>query len=186
MTEVLRQTLRTGFSLDQLDERLADGMELRMAVEEFVVEYVNDAVRYPRIAQAHLHDPFVKGEYPKALLRGFGGALLQNRSSERELRLRNVNRVRLGERSSLEIGIEAKRTDADYDNAYASHVGPLGDTIPSLRVDADVGASKLAAFASWTMSASPRFTATLGARVDRFSYNGAIRESRQLTVNSRQ
>jgi AcrR family transcriptional regulator len=75
VAEVLRQTLRTGFSLDQLDERLAEGMELRAAVEEFVVEYLNDAVRYPRIAQAHLHDPFVKGEYPKALLRGFGSFL---------------------------------------------------------------------------------------------------------------
>jgi hypothetical protein len=114
-----------------------------------------------------------------------GGPLLQNRSSEREVRLRNVNRVRLDEHSSLEVGIEAKRTDADYNNSYASHVGPLGDTVPSLHVDADVGASKLAAFASWTISAPPRFTATLGARVDHFSYNGAMHVSPRASVTYR-
>jgi hypothetical protein len=114
-----------------------------------------------------------------------GGALLTNRSTEREMRVRNVNRVRLSERSSLDVGIEVKRTDADYDNAHASRVGPLGDTLPALRVDADVGANKLAAFASWTMSASPRLTATLGMRADHFTYNGATHVTPRASVTYR-
>ncbi len=75
IAEVLRFTLRNAFSLDQLDERLASGTDLRAAVEEFVVEYLHDGVRHPQIAQAHMHDPFVRGAYPQALLRGFGAFL---------------------------------------------------------------------------------------------------------------
>lgn len=73
MKEVLEHTLRNGFALDELDELLAQGMPVRDAVVAFVVQYLHDAVRYPRLAQAHLHDGFVHGRWPKRTLRAFGG-----------------------------------------------------------------------------------------------------------------
>lgn len=73
LDEVLEQTLRTGFSLEELDEELAAGVPLRRAVENFVVTYLHNAVRYPRITQAHAHEGFVTGRWPKRIVRGIAG-----------------------------------------------------------------------------------------------------------------
>ncbi len=77
------------------------------------------------------------------------------------------------------------RIGAEYDNEYASHAGPLGDTVPRLRVDAHVRADELGGFASWTVSPTPRLASTLGLRADHFSYNGATHVTPRASVTYR-
>jgi len=75
LERALDLTLDNAFSLQELDEYLAEGMEVRGAVERFVAEYLENAMRWPGIAEAHLHAPLTRGEYPDAVLQKMGAFL---------------------------------------------------------------------------------------------------------------
>ncbi|UQA59913.1 TetR/AcrR family transcriptional regulator [Polyangium aurulentum] len=63
---VLARTLENGLAgqLRELDALVqAEGGDVRAALERFLPGYLPDAVRYPRLSAAHLHDAIVRQDY---------------------------------------------------------------------------------------------------------------------------
>ena len=64
----LETTLHNAFSLEELYPLLDQGMEVRAALEEFLVEFMGNGLQWPGLAEAHLHGPMTRQEYPERLL----------------------------------------------------------------------------------------------------------------------
>ncbi len=69
----LELTLDTGFDLSELDEALERLGDLRAAVEWFVLDYLTNMQKYPRVAEAHLRDARTGGELPPEFARRVAG-----------------------------------------------------------------------------------------------------------------
>ncbi|HKJ91829.1 MAG TPA: TetR/AcrR family transcriptional regulator [Longimicrobiales bacterium] len=69
MEEALERTLHNAFSLEELDGLLADGFGLRQALGAYLVQFLEDALKWPGLMEAHLHDPLTRREYPERLVR---------------------------------------------------------------------------------------------------------------------
>ncbi|MDI1479563.1 TetR/AcrR family transcriptional regulator [Polyangium sp. y55x31] len=71
---VLARTLENAFGgqLRELDALVeAEGGDVRAALERFVPELLPDAVRYPRISAAHLHDAIARQDYTGPAVQGY-------------------------------------------------------------------------------------------------------------------
>ncbi|MDC3981755.1 TetR/AcrR family transcriptional regulator [Polyangium jinanense] len=71
---VLARTLENGLGgqlveLDALVE--AEGGDVRAALERFVPAFLPDAVRYPRLSAAHLHDAITRQDYTGTAVQGY-------------------------------------------------------------------------------------------------------------------
>ena len=66
--QALETTLHNAFSLEELYPLLDQGMEVAAALEEFLVEFMGNGLRWPGIAEAQLHGPLTRQEYPERLL----------------------------------------------------------------------------------------------------------------------
>ncbi|MCD4797141.1 MAG: TonB-dependent receptor [Candidatus Cloacimonetes bacterium] len=109
--------------------------------------------------------------------------LVENNSLEQSFKLRNVNYFRLNEKHSFEFGIEAKHLIDEYDNFYAEYVDAFGDTVAALVLDDDIASIKSGFFMNYISNPFRRFSATLGIRVDYFSYNENINISPRFSFS---
>lgn len=75
MEAALERTLDNAFSLEELDALLAQGVSLRLALGAYLVQFLEDALQWPGLMEAHLHDPLTHGEYPDRLVRRVSGML---------------------------------------------------------------------------------------------------------------
>lgn len=69
MEAALERTLHNAFSLEELDALLAEGVSLRLALGAYLVQFLGDALNWPGLMEAHLHDPLTRGVYPERLVR---------------------------------------------------------------------------------------------------------------------
>jgi hypothetical protein len=97
--------------------------------------------------------------------------LLRSRSFEQNLKMRNVNHLRLSEHNSIEFGVETKHIIMDYDNFYNEYSDALGNTVPAFTIDKRITANKIGAFANYIAKSIKHLTVILGVRADYFSYN---------------
>ncbi len=111
--------------------------------------------------------------------------LMRNRSQESTLRLRNVDRLEVGRRASLEMGLDAAGTSGSYDNVYAAHVGPLGEPVAARSVSADPRGVNAGVFLSLTARPAPRLTTTTGLRADGYSITGNTTLSPRFSASYR-
>ncbi|MFC1639230.1 TonB-dependent receptor domain-containing protein [Gemmatimonadota bacterium] len=109
----------------------------------------------------------------------------QNRSSEHTIALRNVNRRRMSGLLSTEFGVDAKHLVADFDNVYAAHTDALGGPVPETVLSTRIEENKLGAFASLIVRPFARLSATVGMRVDHFTFNDNTHLSPRLSLNHR-
>jgi AcrR family transcriptional regulator len=65
----LERTLHNAFSLEELDVLLAEGSGLREALGAYLLQFLEDALNWPGLMEAHLHDPLTRGVYPERLVR---------------------------------------------------------------------------------------------------------------------
>jgi len=111
--------------------------------------------------------------------------LRQNRSSEHTIALRNINRRRMSDLFSAEFGVDAKHLIADFDNVYAAHTDALGGPVPETLLSTRVAEYKLGAFASLIVRPASRLLATVGLRVDHFTFNDNTHLSPRVSLNYR-
>ncbi len=71
----LERTLHNAFSLEELEELLAQGVSLRLALGAYLVQFLADAQNWPGLMEAHLHDPLTRGVYPERLVRRMSAML---------------------------------------------------------------------------------------------------------------
>jgi hypothetical protein len=90
---------------------------------------------------------------------------------ERTLHLRHRNHIRLSNRHRLEFGAEVKHEFNDYNVLTAEYTNSLGDTVPALDIDEDIGATGAAVYISHEWRPLDRLSATAGVRFDYFDYN---------------
>jgi hypothetical protein len=123
---------------------------------------------YSNTSLAYTHSAFDEDNYETASAQ----LLVRNRSTEGELKLRNVSQLRLGTRTRLRFGVEASLLDADYDNLYGSRLGRLGDSLPEVRVAREISGGRVGMFTSLTTMPTARLTASVGLRADHFTPTG--------------
>ena len=96
---------------------------------------------------------------------------IKNRSTEREIRLRNVNHFRISPAHQFEFGYEAKVYQSEFDNVYDSQINALGNPVPAVSIREKVSALKQGGFLTYSVTSFQRFTANIGLRADYFYYN---------------
>ena len=96
---------------------------------------------------------------------------VKNRTNELEYKLRNVNFKRFSEKLSIDFGIDVKHLQHDYDNYLAETTNATGDTIPELIFIEQIYAEKLGGFISLNYDPVPKFSTSIGMRVDYFTMN---------------
>jgi hypothetical protein len=109
--------------------------------------------------------------------------LIEKRSLEQDFVLRNENYVTLGPQLGLRVGVDARRVTAEYDNRFDEYTDGLGAPTPALVMSEDITENKVGAFASLSVRAIPRITATIGLRTDYFSYNDNAHVSPRLALS---
>lgn len=97
--------------------------------------------------------------------------LLQNRSTEAALSIRNINHVTFSPSHSLEFGAEMKRLMNDYDNFYGAYTTALGDSTGETLMKINVVGQKYGGFITYIAGPFSGLTATIGSRIDYFSIN---------------
>ena len=112
-------------------------------------------------------------------------ALMDLQPTESEWRLRNVNRLILSDAHRLSTGIEVKVGHASYRNFYGAWRDELGQETNAFRVDDDIDATKVFAFASHTWSPGSRFSLTGGARIGHYSLAGSTTISPRMSARYR-
>ena len=102
---------------------------------------------------------------------------------ESEFRLRNINHYRFSPGHAIELGVEAKYLDVNYDNYYGEYNDDLGNPTSEYTVNDHIRASKLSAFASYEYNPFQNLTLTPGLRVDHFTFNQNTDVSPRVSVN---
>jgi hypothetical protein len=122
---------------------------------------------------------------------GSQSLLVRNRSTEGQLKLRNVNHFRMSDKHSMEFGIEARRLIDQYDNFFAPYTDALGDSTSALALVRNLESNKAGIFIDYSVTPFHRFTSTVGLRADYFSFyrdmtlSPRISASYQLTGKTR-
>lgn len=98
--------------------------------------------------------------------------LLRNHSRERSVTVRNENALVMGRSGELRFGAEGSWVWAEYDNLYGAHVGPLGDTVPELRVAESPRGARSSANVSVALRPLRSLGLTAGVRAEHFSLTG--------------
>ena len=100
---------------------------------------------------------------------GTGNQLIRNRSLEQSFKLRNVNHILAGRALRVDYGIEIRHSEEEYDNFYGEYTDALGDTIPELKMDTGISATRYSGFIQCSMSPLPRLALSAGIRADHYS-----------------
>ncbi len=118
-----------------------------------------------------------------------GDTLLFGDHSERAVRVRNVNRLITGTRSSLSVGFDVELESSKYAYATGAFEDRLGNPVSRTEVEHDWSDTRLGGFASHIWQVTPRFEATTGLRVERRGASGKVefspRFASALAVNDR-
>jgi hypothetical protein len=111
--------------------------------------------------------------------------ILENRSNETTISLRNQNELRLNAKNSIKFGIVAQQYILDYNNYYGEYQTPLGDLFPELSINNKAEALGIGAFIDYSAVFWNRITANIGFRGDYFSYNTDYNLSPTLSLSYR-
>lgn len=101
-----------------------------------------------------------------------GDSLTGEDDMETVVRFRNRNRVQWSPRGSLEFGVEAVVTRADYDYYFVGYNDRLGNAVPGLAVKDGYAGVRLGTFASHVWRPAERLRLTTGVRADHHAGSG--------------
>jgi len=105
----------------------------------------------------------------------------QSDYTERAFRLRNINRIRLGSRVSLEVGADAEVNRNRYDYVLGAHHDRLGNPVPRFQVNRDHDEERAGAFGSVSWTITPTWDVTAGGRVDHYTASEDTRFSPRVS-----
>ncbi len=127
-------------------------------------------VGYSNTSLSFTNDSFNETYFKAA----FGNLLLDNNSTERSFKLRNVNHINLSGTSSLEFGTDVKYLFNNYNSFYGETIDLLGNTTPSLNMKWNIDSYKAGLFINYEFNPVERLTVNTGIRSDYFSFNNKL------------
>lgn len=101
-----------------------------------------------------------------------GDTLASGDRVDRAVRLRSVNRFRLGERSRLDTGVDLELTRSRFEYILGAYDDRLGNPVARYQMDQAFDDTRLGAFVSHVWSVTPRWNLTTGVRADRWGASG--------------
>jgi len=97
--------------------------------------------------------------------------LVQNRSTEATINLRNINHIKFSAAHSVEFGIDVKRLMNEYNNFYGAISDAVGDSTSAAAISKNISANKIGGFFNYIVQPFGGLTMTVGSRLDYFSIN---------------
>jgi hypothetical protein len=107
---------------------------------------------------------------------------ITNNSTERDIRLRQVNTLQAGEKTRWEIGFDTKFIDNRYDNYYELDTEPTGEVTRRLHVDTTIATEKIGISAEVSRALSGRAELRGGFRADYFTGNDHVTVGPRLSL----
>jgi hypothetical protein len=114
---------------------------------------------------------------------GSADQMVQNRSIEKILYLRNVNHFLLNKKNSLEFGFEIKFMYGEFNNWYSAYTDVLGNPLPPLILKDRLNYHIVSGFISYIAKPAHKLTTTIGFRADYYSHNSKINYSPRLSLS---
>ena len=93
---------------------------------------------------------------------------------ERAVRVRNVHRLAVGERSSFSFGFDLELASNEYAYLLGARSDRLGNDLPRRDMQRRTSSTRFGAFASHSWQVTPRLETTTGARVERSGASGGL------------
>lgn len=112
-------------------------------------------------------------------------AYLRNVSEEENWYLRNVNNINFSRALNMKFGFQLNRVISRYDYHTAASTDSLGNPVDEVLKNVRTGASKMAAFAEYSIKPFAGLTLNLGVRADYFTYNKRVNVSPRGSVTLR-
>jgi outer membrane receptor for ferrienterochelin and colicin len=109
--------------------------------------------------------------------------LIQNRSIEAAVSLRNINHVKFSSAHFVEFGIDIKRLMNEYDNFYGAFSNAVGDSTDAAMVSQNISANKVGGFFNYIVQPFGGLTLTIGSRADYFSINDRVTVSPRASLS---
>ncbi len=109
--------------------------------------------------------------------------VLDKKSTEQALNLRNINHYRFSPYFETNFGIESGFIFDHYDYTYPEYTNALGHTTPAQSVNKHLQAAQVSGFASLTIKPANRFTTIIGVRGDYYSYTSGTLISPRFSVS---
>ncbi len=111
--------------------------------------------------------------------------LMENRSIENMISLRNVNYYKFGEKYKIEYGIEGKLAVQDFNISFGEYTDRIGNIIPAQKFVNKLETMKGSAFAVFHWAPINKLTFSPGGRVDYFDFTKDLLLSPRLSFTYR-
>ena len=97
--------------------------------------------------------------------------VLNNKSLEQTINLRNTNYFHLNNFHSIQVGFEIKKIISEYKSIYPESINPIGTAVTKLKLDDTISTNKFGLFLNYIINPIEILTLNLGIRGDHFAYN---------------
>lgn len=111
--------------------------------------------------------------------------VLNKRSIEQAIRLRNINHYQFSPYADMNFGVETGLLFDHYYNDFPQYTDAIGKTTTALLVDKHISAEQLGVFLDFSLKPLNRLTINPGIRSDYFSYNDHTTLSPRFSVSYR-
>jgi len=103
--------------------------------------------------------------------KGTGNLLIENKTTEQSLNIRNQNYFKINDIHSIELGFDGKYIFDNYDNYFGAVQDVTGILSSETKIALKPRTGKYGAFVNYIVNPVKRFTVTAGLRYEGFLYN---------------
>jgi hypothetical protein len=111
-----------------------------------------------------------------------GKLLLNNHSVEQEFSLRNINHFMVKSNFKIELGIDAKLVNTNYNQFYNEYQDLLGNKTDAMTIDKNINSYILGGFTNMLWNPIANLSINPGVRFDHYSYNSASNFSPRISL----
>ncbi len=114
---------------------------------------------------------------------GSGLLLRKNDSYENELKIRNINYLKLSDNLSLTVGGDYKWLKSNYNNFYGEYTDALGNITPETIHEVGFNEHKIGLFEEMKITPTNGLDLSIGVRGDYFTYNKRVNIAPRFSFN---
>ncbi|MBN1999695.1 TonB-dependent receptor, partial [candidate division KSB1 bacterium] len=97
--------------------------------------------------------------------------MVKNKTRESGYKFRNMNHFKFHSRHSLDIGLDVKFLNMNYDNLYSSYTDAIGNPLSPIQLKNKIATAKAGSFLNYIVQPFLRLKTTFGIRTDYSFYN---------------
>lgn len=142
-------------------------------------QHIWDKLGYSNTSISHTYTKY-KRDYSKTITQN---QFYKNNSDEHTIKLRNVNYLKLDNRSTVEFGLDLSGMFINFDTYYGAYEDLYGNVTPPLTVNNKMDGTKAGLFAVHHFNLFDNVCIDYGTRLDYFSYNDNIDISPRVNIN---